>query len=199
MLLNNKHARNYADILNAFPEHKEIILKAIDFIHKKHEGQIRKSGEPYVNHPMEVARILVDMNMDLETVIAGLLHDTLEDTDTTYEEIESLFGKTVADIVNGVSKISKVKPKNIADPEVENYRKMLIAMSKDIRVIIVKLADRLHNMRTLHFLPKEKIIKIAKETMYIYAPIAHRLGMWDLKTELSLQYMAENYKEGYKT
>jgi len=184
MLLNNKHARNYADILNAFPEHKEIILKAIDFIHKKHEGQIRKSGEPYVNHPMEVARILVDMNMDLETVIAGLLHDTLEDTDTTYEEIESLFGKTVADIVNGVSKISKVKPKNIADPEVENYRKMLIAMSKDIRVIIVKLADRLHNMRTLHFLPKEKIIKIAKETMYIYAPIAHRLGMWDLKTEL---------------
>ncbi len=184
MLLNNKDVRNYADILNAFPDKRETILKAIEFIYEKHKHQKRKSGEPYVNHPIEVAKILVDMNMDPETVVAGLLHDTLEDTDTTYEEIESMFGKQVADIVNGVSKISKIKPKNIADPEVENYRKMLIAMSKDIRVIIVKLADRLHNMRTLHFLPKEKIIRIAKETMSIYAPIAHRLGMWDIKTEL---------------
>ncbi len=184
MLLNDRDVSNYAYILNAFPDKREIITKAIEFIYEKHKHQKRKSGEPYVNHPIEVAKILVDMDMDLETVVAGLLHDTLEDTDTTYEEIESMFGKQVADIVNGVSKISKIKPKNMADPEVENYRKMLIAMSKDIRVIIVKLADRLHNMRTLHFLPKEKIIRIAKETMSIYAPIAHRLGMWDIKTEL---------------
>ncbi len=184
MLLDYGEISKYLDIAEAYPEDKERILKAIEFSYTKHKGQKRKSGEPYITHPLEVARILKDINMDADTVIAGILHDTLEDTDTTYEEIKELFGEHVAHIVDGVTKISKIKPKSILEDQVENYRKMLIAMSKDIRVIIVKLADRLHNMRTLHFLSKEKIIKIARETLTIYAPIAHRLGMWDMKTEL---------------
>ncbi len=184
MLLDSSDISKYRDILEAFPKERDRILKALEFTYGKHKGQKRKSGEPYINHPLEVARILIEINMDPDTVIAGLLHDTLEDTNTSYEEIRELFGESVAQIVDGVTKISKIKPKNMVEDQVENYRKMLIAMSKDIRVIIVKLADRLHNMRTLHFLDKEKITKIARETLTIYAPIAHRLGMWDIKTEL---------------
>lgn len=165
-------------------EEREKIKACIEFVEKKHEGQYRKSGESYIVHPLEVALILAELNMDTETIMAGLLHDVLEDTNTTYEELVELFGKEVADLVEGVTKLSKINFKDIESQKVENYRKLILAFSKDIRVVFVKLADRLHNMKTLHYLPREKQIRIAKETLEIYVPIANRLGLWRIKTEL---------------
>ena len=171
-------------IAQKYPDHSEIIRKAYDFILEKHADQKRKSGEPYVVHPVSVAKILSDMNMDWETVVAGFLHDTLEDTQTTFEEIKEAFGEGVAKIVEGVTKISKFKFKSYKDAQAENFRKLILATAEDIRVVIVKLADRLHNMRTLHFLSEEKRKRISEETLTVYAPIAHRLGMWEIKREL---------------
>ncbi|MGC8924424.1 MAG: RelA/SpoT family protein [Calditerrivibrio sp.] len=162
----------------------EKIHKAYVYAAQKHRGQLRKSGEPYLSHPLNVALILANMNMDLDTVIAGILHDTLEDTDATYEELAELFGEDVAFLVDGVSKIGKISFKSSEEKMAENFRKMLISMSKDVRVIVIKLADRLHNMRTLDYLSEEKKQRIAKETMEIYAPLAHRLGIAWIKWEL---------------
>lgn len=162
----------------------EKIHKAYVYAAQKHRGQLRKSGEPYLSHPLNVALILANMNMDLDTVTAGILHDTLEDTDATYEELAELFGEDVAFLVDGVSKIGKISFKSSEEKMAENFRKMLISMSKDVRVIVIKLADRLHNMRTLDYLSEEKKQRIAKETMEIYAPLAHRLGIAWIKWEL---------------
>ena len=162
----------------------DIIRKAWLFCLRHHEGQKRASGEPYVVHPLEVALVLAELKMDATAIAAGLLHDAVEDTDVTTAEIEKQFGDQVAHIVEGVTKLDKIKFANREDQQAENIRKMLLAMVTDVRVVIIKLADRLHNMRTLEHLNPEKRQKIAKETLDIYAPLAHRLGMGKLRGEL---------------
>ncbi len=151
---------------------------------QQHRGQIRQSGEAYLSHPLNVAYILAEMKMDIDCIIAGLLHDTIEDTDTTYEVIEEMFGLSVAFLVDAVSKISKIPFQSKEEKQAESFRKMLISMSDDIRVIIIKLADRLHNMRTIESLREDKQKRIARETMDIYAPLADRLGIAWIKWEL---------------
>jgi GTP diphosphokinase / guanosine-3',5'-bis(diphosphate) 3'-diphosphatase len=162
----------------------EIIRKAWTFCLEQHEGQKRASGEPYVIHPLEVAQVLAELKMDSTAIAAGLLHDAVEDTDVTSAEIAKRFGEQVAHIVEGVTKLDKIKFANREDHQAENIRKMLLAMVTDVRVVIIKLADRLHNMRTLEHLKPEKQQKIARETLEIYAPLAHRLGMGKLRGEL---------------
>ncbi len=161
-----------------------LIRKAYDFSRSLHEGQKRSSGEPYILHPIEVATILAEYKLDTVTIATGLLHDTVEDTVTTVEEIQKHFGAEIAGLVEGLTKISKITFHTSEEKQAENFRKMILAMAKDIRVILVKLADRLHNMRTLQHLPPEKQVLIAGETLDIYGPIANRLGLSELKREL---------------
>lgn len=176
----------------------DAIKKAYVFSAKVHQGQTRRSGEPYLIHPLEVAGILAEMRLDVPSITTALLHDTVEDTVTTLEEIEQLFGEEVRNLVDGVTKLSKIKFTTSEEKQAENFRKMIMAMAKDIRVILIKLADRLHNMRTLEYLQEPKRVEIARETMDIYAPIANRLGMQKIKTEmedLSFKYLnPEIYK-----
>jgi RelA/SpoT family (p)ppGpp synthetase len=174
--------RQVSDYLQA--EEVERVLRAYDFGAKAHEGQHRMSGEPYIHHPLEVAQILAGMHMDSQTLIAAILHDVMEDTRTAKGEIQRRFGKGVAELVDGVSKLTQIRFDTHAEAEAQNFRKMLMAMSNDIRVILVKLADRLHNMRTLGALPPEKRRRIARETLDIYAPIAQRLGINTIRLEL---------------
>src|ERR1041384_2422552 len=162
----------------------ELLRRAYVFSAFEHRGQVRHSGEPYLIHPLAVADFLADMKLDAVTIAAGLLHDVVEDTLTTIERIQELFGAEVAHVVAGVTKISAITFSSSEERQAENVRKMLLAMVDDVRVILVKLADRLHNMRTLHHLPEERRIKIAQETRDIYAPIANRLGMSKVKNEL---------------
>lgn len=163
---------------------KDLVIKAFNYAKVHHEGQKRKSGEPYIIHPIAVAEILAELNMDVATICAGLLHDTIEDTEATYEEIEELFSTDIANLVEGVTKIKNLGYLSGEESQAENIRKLVLAMSKDIRVVIVKLADRLHNLRTLEYMASEKRIRIAKETLDIYAPLAHRLGISKIKWEL---------------
>ena len=162
----------------------DLLTRAYRFSEQSHEGQQRASGEPYLSHPLEVAHLLVNFKMDVTTVTAGLLHDVLEDTHATKTDLQREFGAEIADLVDGVTKIGKLAFSSREERQAENFRKMLVAMARDLRVLMIKLADRLHNMRTLDFLPPEKAKKIAQETLDIYAPLAHRLGMAKVKAEL---------------
>ena len=162
----------------------DLIQRAYVFAAQAHDGVVRRSGEPYISHPMNVAFVLAELQQDEATVAAGLLHDTVEDTETTVDEIEELFGSDVADIVDGVTKISQMDFESKAVQQAENIRKLILAMAEDIRVLMVKLADRLHNMRTLEFMKPVKQRLIAQETQDIYAPLANRLGLHRIKTEL---------------
>jgi GTP pyrophosphokinase len=187
----------FEDILDKVESYKpdfdeELLQKAYIFSAREHRGQIRSSGEPYLVHPINVAYILAEMRLDETSIAVGLLHDVLEDTLTTKETLQEMFGHDVADLVDGVTKISRYNFVSKEEQQAETFRKMLLAMVSDLRVVLVKLADRLHNMRTLQYLPEEKRVAVAKETMEIYAPIANRLGMGRIKGELedlALRYL----------
>ena len=196
---------------NIYGENKDIIIKAFDFANKKHAGQYRDTGDEYITHPYEACKILADMRADIPTVVSGLLHDCLEDTDCTEKEILTEFGPEITNIVVGASKIEPIKHSRMQNlDENENLRKMFLTLSKDARVALVKLADRLHNMRTLQVKSRVKQIKIAKETLDIYVPLAERLGMSRFKRDLenlcfmyifpteyveTEQFMEETYKK----
>lgn len=165
-------------------ENQSLIYRAYDLANRLHVGQVRQTGEPYIIHPIHVAIILAELHAGPATICAGLLHDTVEDTSETKEDLIKAFGEDIASIVEGVTKLSQMKFATLEQKQAENHQHMLIAMAKDIRVIIVKLADRLHNIRTLGALPSEKQVRIAKETLEIYAPLAHKLGMFQIKAEL---------------
>tara|TARA_R110001592_G_scaffold363402_1_gene688372 strand:- start:79852 stop:81954 length:2103 start_codon:yes stop_codon:yes gene_type:complete len=174
------------------------ILRAYQFAEQCHEGQFRQSGEPYITHPIAVANILADMHLDHESLMAALLHDVIEDTDVSKEEVSKRFSPTVADLVDGVSKLSEIEFTSKAEQQAENFQKMTLAMAKDIRVMLVKLADRLHNMRTLQVLSSAKRRRIARETLDIYAPIAQRLGINDIKIEFEELGFSAMYPVRYK-
>jgi guanosine-3',5'-bis(diphosphate) 3'-pyrophosphohydrolase len=160
------------------------VRRAFLYAEQAHDGQVRRSGEPYVTHPLAVAGILADMRMDHQSLMAAMLHDVIEDTGIEKDAITGQFGETVAELVDGVSKLTQIEFSSRAEAQAENFQKMAMAMADDIRVILVKLADRLHNMRTLGVLSPEKRRRIARETLEIYAPIANRLGMNSIRIEL---------------
>merc|ERR1712166_133 len=165
-------------------EDKKEIRKAFNLAVEAHKNMRRKSGEPYIYHPIAVAHIAAkEIGLGTTSIICALLHDVVEDTDYTLNDIEKLFGKKVAKIIDGLTKIEDVFDKNVS-MQAENFRKMLLTLSDDVRVILIKLADRLHNMRTLDAMTKAKQLKIASETLYLYAPLAHRLGLYSIKTEM---------------
>jgi len=181
------------------PEHIELIHRAYELADLHHAGQLRKSGEAYILHPLEVAHILAQWQAGPKTITAGLLHDIIEDTNVTKDEIEQDFSDDIANLVDGVTKLTKIEYISKEREQAENHRKMLLAMSKDIRVILIKLADRLHNIRTLKFLRPDKQIRIAAETMDIYVPIAHRLGIYEVKAEFEdtcLRYLKPDFFYG---
>ena len=170
-----------------------LINKAVDYANTKHQFQKRKDGSPYIIHPLAVAEVVCEMGLDMDAILGSLLHDCIEDTDASHEEIEKLFGTTVAELVEGVTKLTRANFSTSEEAQMENLRKMFMAMSKDIRVVLIKIADRLHNMRTMQYQTPEKQVKKCRETMDIYAPLAHRLGMQKIKWELedtSLRYLA---------
>jgi len=176
----NKQKENYPN------SDSDLIMKAYEFAKSNHGDQLRKSGEPYMIHPVNVAGILSDLGLDDETICAALLHDVVEDTSVTHDDLVKEFGLSIAEMVAGVTKLGTLRYTTIEEQQVENYRKMFLAMGKDIRVILIKLADRLHNMRTLKYLSRDRQIANAKETQDLYAPLANRLGMYSLKWELKI-------------
>jgi len=189
------------DLLNTYlePEKVAIILRAFEVGASAHEGQTRKTGEPYIFHPVAVARILATMRMDYGSVAAAILHDTIEDTPLTHQEIESRFGEEIADLVDGVTKLDKMKFRTRVEADAESFRKLMLAMSRDLRVIFIKLADRMHNMRTLGSMNPQSRRRIARETLDIYAPIADRLGMNSIKSELQDLGFANLYPWRHRT
>lgn len=201
--MNKPYVVRLSDILDQIQSYlpgcdTRLVEKAYVYAAWAHAGQVRRSGEPYLAHPLAVAYILAQMKLDLPAIAAGLLHDTVEDTDTTIEDLEKIFGREVAEIVDGVTKISTLPIKSKIYKEAENFRKMILAMANDLRVVLVKLADRLHNMRTLEFQPEHKRQRIARETLEIYAPLASRLGIDWLKRELEDLSFMYLYPEEYR-
>ena len=195
---------HYASMMQAITRYApsadlEVIQRAYEYADEKHKNQLRKSGEPYIIHPLAVAEIVAEIGLDTDAITAALLHDCLEDTDASFEEISRMFGETVANLVEGGTKLTRVQYSTMEEQQMENLRKMFMAMSKDIRVILIKIADRLHNTRTLQYQTPAKQISKSMETMEVYAPLAHRLGMQKIKWELedtSLQYLdPEGYQE----
>ena len=164
---------------------KKIIHESLVIAFNGHDGQMRKSGEPYIHHPLEVAKIVArDIGLDYISIAAAILHDTVEDTEVTLEDLDETVGSDISRIVDGLTKISTLKKNEDFSVQAENYRKMLLTLHNDIRVILIKTADRLHNMRTIDFLSKEKQDQMASESLYIYAPLAHRVGLYNIKNEL---------------
>jgi GTP pyrophosphokinase/guanosine-3',5'-bis(diphosphate) 3'-pyrophosphohydrolase len=188
--------------LLSLTDHSPEVAKAIEYAKEKHQGQFRKTGEPYIVHPLWVARKLAEMKMDIPTVVAGVLHDVVEDTDATVEEIEKLFGKEVALLVDGLTKLDKHRFRSKDEANAENFRKLLLATAKDIRILIIKLVDRLDNLRSLGIFRPEKRQRIARETLLVYAPLAHLLGIWEIKSQLedlSFKYLYPEEYERVKT
>ena len=178
-------ARLLAKIEQYYPNFdREVVERAYRFAKEAHRGQFRNSGEAFIEHPLQVACILADLQLDITSIVAGLLHDVVEDTNTSLQDIEAEFGPEVRFLVAGVTKLGKIEYKSKEDRHAENLRKMFLAMARDIRVILIKLADRLHNLRTLgaHEVPKQR--EIARETLEIFAPVAHRLGIYKIKWEM---------------
>jgi GTP diphosphokinase / guanosine-3',5'-bis(diphosphate) 3'-diphosphatase len=186
--------------LNYIEDSKDIeqITLSYEFAKEKHKTQKRHSGEPYITHPISVALILTEFKVDAASIVSALLHDVVEDTQTSLKEIETKFGPTITDLVDGLTKIRKIKFKSTQERMAENFRKMVLAMAKDLRVILVKLADRLHNMRTISILPPLKRQRISQETIEIYAPLAARLGIYGIKSELEDLCLKELHYEIYK-
>ena len=169
-----------------------LIRRAYDYSARMHRGQKRMSGEPYVTHPLNVALIIAQLKLDVPSIVTGLLHDVVEDTSVSLADIQTLFGSEIATLVDGVTKVSKITFQSREEKQAENFRKMIIAMAQDIRVVLIKLADRLHNMRTLDHLAPDRQVEISRETIEIYAPLAHRMGIYWLKSELedaALRYL----------
>ena len=162
----------------------DLIVRAYFFALKAHRGQVRKSGDPYMIHPVEVANILGDMKADDNMLAAALLHDVIEDTDISHDELSAKFGEEITQLVDGVTKLSRMSFTSYEERKAENARKMIFAITKDIRVILIKLADRLHNLKTLQYLPEPKQKRIAQDTLDFYAPLAHRLGIYNMKNEM---------------
>ena len=189
---------HYASMCDAIKKHlpgadMALINRAVDYANEKHKLQKRKDGSPYIIHPLAVAQIVAEMGLDCDAILGALLHDCIEDTDASHEDIERIFGSTVAELVEGVTKLTRANFSSSEQAQMENLRKMFMAMSKDIRVVLIKIADRLHNMRTMQYQSPEKQIQKCRETMDVYAPLAHRLGMQKIKWELedtSLRYLA---------
>lgn len=190
------------DIISKRKEHSrrvdtKLIMKAYEYATNNHGDQCRQSGEPYIIHPLNVAYILADIGLDDSTICAALLHDVIEDTDVTNSDIKKEFGVEIEEMVAGVTKLGTMQFASIEEQQVEDYRRMFLAMGKDIRVILIKLADRLHNMRTLKYLKRDRQIANAKETMELYAPLANRLGLYSLKWELEDLGFKYLYPEEY--
>ena len=201
--MQNNNEYNIEDIINKMKKNNKktdtkIILKAYEYAKQNHGNQKRKSGEPYIIHPVQVAYTLAELGLDEATICAALLHDVVEDTNITHQDIVNEFTAEIADMVEGVTKLSKLNFESVEEEQVENYRKMFLAMGKDIRVIMIKLADRLHNMRTLKYLSRDRQIANAKETMELYAPLANRLGIYSLKWELEDLGFKYLYPEEYR-
>src|SRR5881397_4057488 len=163
---------------------RELLTRAFDYAAQAHAGQVRQSGQEFIYHPWGAAKILAGLQLDEATLAAALLHDTVEDTDTSLDDVRAEFGDEIAHLVDGVTKLTRIQFQSREQAEAENYRKLIVAMAQDVRVILIKLADRLHNLRTIEYLGKQKQVQKAREALEIYAPLAHRLGIHALKWEL---------------